>query len=342
MNSLLPIGGFFPLDLRNCVSDSGGLLRLWTGELPFSAFANARSALAALVAQLKPRRVWLPSFICNAVVEGVPHGLQCFYAISDALTADTGALAKATAGDMVLGVNYFGFGPDEDFLSFVAARPDLVFVEDCAHCVVSGTAWGDWRLFSPRKVVGVADGGILVGMRPNAVLPKPFVEANDPEWIWRAPLLRYEDSLQKRSAQWHPANQEKEANMKVSNSCATRLSLALLCLLDPQEIARCRRENFALLQATIGEYLLPLRETDHSVPFAFPVQLAPEQRDTVIRNLHANGIFAAVHWDRLPVKPHDFQQAHHLSQSLISLPCDQRYEAAHMDYITTIFRQVLK
>lgn len=344
MSAWLPIGGFFPLALPGCAScagSSGGLLQAWTGGLPFAAFGNARSALSALITRVKPAHVWLPSFVCTAVAESVPHSLQRFYAVDGALAIDTDMLAQAKAGDVVLGVNYFGISPNKVFLRFVAARPDLVFVEDCAHCAVPGPAWGHWRLFSPRKVVGVADGGILVSMHPDAIPPQPAAEPDDASELWRAPLLRFEDPRQEGSAQWHPANQSKEAAMRVSNAGATRMSLALLGLHDPQEIACRRRDNFAVLQAAIGEHLLPLRMTADSVPFAFPVRLVPQRRDTVLRRLHASGIFAAVHWDTLPVAQTDFQQAHLLSRSLISLPCDQRYEATHMEYMAEIFRQAL-
>lgn len=342
MNARAPIGGFFPLALPHGTSPAGGVLQAWTGGRPFTAFVNARSALHALIRQLDPPCVWLPSFICDAVAEGVPRTRQRFYAISETLSADTQALAAATAGDMVLGVNYFGFGPDEAFLRFVATRPDLVFVEDCAQCAMPGPAWGDWRLFSPRKVVGVADGGILLGTRPGATLPQPGTAPDDPAAIWRASLLRYEDPHQEGVTPWHPENQAKEARMRVESAGATRLSLALLGALDPQDMVRRRRENFAALQTAIGAYRLPLRERADSAPFAFPVQLAPQERDTVLRGLHAKGIYAAIHWRDLPVDPRTFKQAHALSHRLISLPCDQRYDATHMDYIATTFRQILR
>jgi dTDP-4-amino-4,6-dideoxygalactose transaminase len=345
MSEMLALGGFFPLELPRQVSDAaktGGLLEAWTNGLPFAAFSNARSALSALIIRIKPTHVWLPSFVCTAVAEAVPKSVQRFYRIDGALTADIADLAQAAAGDVVLGVNYFGFVPDRLFLRFVKSRPEIVFVEDCAHCAVPGTAWGDWRLFSPRKVVGVADGGILVGTKQSAEPPQPTCRPNNANSLWRAPLLRFEDPLQEDSAKWHSANQAKETDVNVTNAGSTRLTLALLRLYDPQDIALRRRENFAVLKSVIGEHLFPLRMANDSVPFTFPVQLEPAKRDEVLRNLHAKGIFSAVHWKSLPIPRSDYPQAHLLSRSLISLPCDQRYEPAQMEFVAEVFRQSIR
>lgn len=344
MSTPLPIGGFFPLELPGpnvLSSPAAGLLHTWTQGRPFAAYGNARSALAALIAQHKPAQVWLPAFLCTVLTDAVAPALQRFYAIDGDLRADLDALAQAAPGDLVLGVNYFGCGPDAAFLRWVATRPDLVLVEDCAQDVVPGAAWGQWRLFSPRKVVGVADGGILVGLRPAADPPQPASPAADAALLWRAPLLRFEDPQQQGSVSWHAANQAREAAMRVSDHGATRLSLALLARYDAHDIALRRRANFAVLQAALGTHQLPLRAHAHSVPFAFPVRVAADHRDAVLRQLHAQGVYAAVHWSTLPVAAADFPQAHQLAQTLISLPCDQRYEAAHMHTLAAIFLQAL-
>ncbi|WP_019646420.1 DegT/DnrJ/EryC1/StrS family aminotransferase [Novispirillum itersonii] len=339
MSKAVAIGGFLPLELP---LGTGGLLKAWTAGCPFAAFRNARSALAALISQLSPPRVWLPAFICVAVTEGVPFSLRHYYRLNANLSPDVEDLKQAQPGDMILGVNYFGYQPDQAFLNFVTGRPDITFVEDCAHCVLPDEeAWGDWRLFSPRKVIGVADGGILVAKHSKCPPPQPTDNPRDADALWRAPLLRYEDEMQENSSIWHPDNQAKETAMTVDRTKMTRLTMAALALLEPESIAKKRRRNFAILKENIGEFLLPQSRSTKETPFCFPIRLPPDQRDRVLRHLHADKIFAAVHWTSLPVASAEFPEAHLLSQSLISLPCDQRYDADQMRSVATSLRQAL-
>lgn len=325
------IGGFFGLEISVA---AGGILESWTGGLPVACFVNARSALAALIAAERPPTVWLPAFLCDALAEAVPEALLQYYPVGVSLTPQVSALGDVRDGDMFVGINYFGYGVAADFIDFAAAHPDVLFVEDCAHCLApQPAAWGDWRLFSPRKLLGVADGGVLVAMHESRQLPQPSRAQTSPESQWLAPMARFEDESGSQAAVWHAANQVKEAAMTVSDTAMTRLSRVLLTLTDPQPLIQRRWSNFFALEADLKHLLLPLNRPIGCAPFAFPIQLKEGQRESVLKSLHEQHLYAAVHWRELPSPVERFPVEHRLSRQLISLPCDHRYGAEDMSRI---------
>lgn len=325
------IGGFFALEIPMV---AGGLLQSWGQGLPLACFSNARSALSALIVAERPRKVWLPAFLCGALAEAVPEALLQYYPVGISLTPQVSALGGVQDGDMLVGINYFGFCPASEFIDFVAAHPAVLFVEDCAHCLApEPAAWGDWRLFSPRKLMGVADGGVLVAMREGRRVPQPSAAQVSPASQWLAPMLRFEDESGLQAAFGHPANQAKEMAMKVSDTAMTRLSRVLLSVTDPQPLIQRRRSNFLALEAQLEHLMLPLNRPGGCAPFSFPIQLKEEQRDHVLELLHQQHIYAAVHWRDLPSPAELFSVEHRLSRQLISLPCDHRYGTEDMSRV---------
>ena len=333
------IGGFFALEIPIA---AGGILQSWSEGLPVACFVNARSALSALIAAERPRTVWLPAFLCGALAEAVPETLLQYYPVGASLTPQVSALGDVQGGDMFVGVNYFGYCPATDFIDFVAAHPGVLFVEDCAHCLApEPAAWGDWRLFSPRKLLGVADGGALVAMREGLKVPQPSGVQSSPESQWLAPMVRFEDESESQAALWHGANQAKEVAMMVSDTAMTRLSRVLLTLTDPQPLIQRRRTNFLALESELKHLLLPLNRPIGYAPFAFPIKLEEEQRENVLKFLHDQHIYAAVHWRDLPSPVDRFPVEHRLSRQLISLPCDHRYGSEDMSrIIQSVFRAI--
>ena len=257
----------------SCLSLAAGLRSC--GKLPEGAtFTNARSAFAALIQTVDPARVWLPAYICEELAKVVPEERLAFYPLGQKLTPVIDILESSTRpGDMVLGVNYFGRPPEPAFLHFLERRQDIVFVEDCAEAIDTGIPpWGHWRLFSPRKVIGVPDGGLLLDSLTHfmtVALSSPLFDM----LIFEASLRRFEDEVETQNAAWHTANQMRERAETVSNRRMSRLSGALLHLLDPTPIIARRRANFSVLQERLTQLSFLKDQSPNYVPFGFPIRV---------------------------------------------------------------------
>ncbi|HET9051006.1 MAG TPA: hypothetical protein VFO60_04840, partial [Candidatus Dormibacteraeota bacterium] len=62
-------------------------------------------------------------------------------------------------------------------------------------------------------------------------------------------------------------------------------------------------------------------------------------RDELRRGLAREGIFAPIHWE-LPgaVTVREHPREHAIAASIVSLPCDQRYDAADMERVAASVR----
>jgi dTDP-4-amino-4,6-dideoxygalactose transaminase len=334
------IGGFLGLELPEAV---GGLRRLWGVRDEHFAFENARSALAGLISAQEEGTVWFPAYICPELVASAPGDRRRYYPLDTCLSPRVDFLQEMVrAGDLLLVVDFFGRPPGQSFLDYVSAHHDVLFIEDCAQALDTGRPpWGDWRLFSPRKLVGVPDGGLLVpaSAKAAAVLPAASVrDGLDAVELARPQLARFEDEEEGAHNQvWHQLNQTKEAALPISNRRISRLGWAILGLLDANAIADRRRRNFATLAALLPQWAFLPEQRPRFVPLGFPVRLAPEQRARVRDHLNRQRVFAAVHWPNLPSPADEFPAEHALSDSLLTLPCDQRYGDAEMHHVAETF-----
>ncbi len=127
----------------------------------------------------------------------------------------------------------------------------------------------------------------------------------------------------------------------VSRRRMSRLSHALLGLLDPRPIIRRRKENFALLLSRLGSVAFLVDEVPDYAPFGFPIRLDNGRRDVVLRALCDAGIFAACHWKTLPSPRQTFAIEHRLADELLTLPCDQRYGPSDMALVADMVEDAL-
>ena len=145
------IGGYFELDLPH-PSQSKYQKAL--------KFQSARAAFLALLRASKPKRIWMPYYICNSMLAPVKAaGIEiCFYSLNIQLGIGDDISLGST--DILLYVNYFGvcsgqvekilskFNPSQIVLDFSQA-----FFARPKNCLAT--------IYSPRKFFGLPDGGLL-------------------------------------------------------------------------------------------------------------------------------------------------------------------------------------
>ncbi len=335
-----PVGGFFAVHEPPLAARGPSVLAAWTQGRPWAAFVNARSAFAALAACFPEAAVWLPAYVCADLVQPGHAGRLRFYGCSDRFEPDLTALDEAAAGDLVLLMAPFGMPVDPEARDFAARRPDLRFVEDRAQALAPETGVaGAWRLYSPRKLLGVADGGLLIAPDADAPLPRPTTDA-DGDALWTAPLLRQADPEGRDNARWHGANQAKEAAMAVSAQAMTPRSLAILERTSLQALAGPRLGNWRALDQRLAAWSA-LPSDGASTPLGYVLRLDPPTRDRLLRALHGERIFAAVHWPAIAAPAADFPREAAWTRQLLTLPCDHRYGPADMDRIAGLVEGVL-
>ena len=329
------IGSVFPmpLDVPNDRIDNS-IWQGWTAGWSYvSSYSSARSALAALLRFKGTQRIWLPDFCCPALVEAAGAVEIGWYATTPELDVSLASLVPSLRpGDAVLAIDYFGRAPRSEFLDLVSAQRDVLWIEDRAHALNPGLpAWGDIVLYSPRKILGVGDGGLMVSQSP---LPDPSSTPTAPLPIAQSQRQRDPDGL--RPDRWFPAFRTQEAAFCVDDGRMSDLTKTVLERADGAAISARRQSNARFLAAALEDLALwPTDPIDYA-PLAFPICVA--DRDGVAQALAEQRIYCAKHWTDLPNDPAHFPAAHSLSAHILSLPCDQRYDERDMDRIVTAIR----
>jgi hypothetical protein len=271
---------------------------------------------------MAPTRIWIPHFICPealAAATGVAPVKR--YALADDLGPASDDVPES--GDVTVLVDYAGLcssrlrqalGRLDPERTLVDASQSLFFsVQDARHIV-----------YSPRKYVGVPDGGYLV--TPHAVAA-PHAADED------ASLRRMEHLLLRlagRRKQGLTAYRRSEASLDDPGpdgmSTVTR---GLLASVDFGRVADLRRSNYDILKQFLGEPPSPYGPgSGAEVPLCFPYRVAhaAEARE----RLREKSIFVPHYWPGIALPEAD-GLAREMASSILCLPCDQRYDASSME-----------
>jgi hypothetical protein len=306
-------------------------------------FINARSALHCLLRDLAPRTLWIPSYLCDVIIAAA-RGI-CpleFYDVGSDLRAGQGRwIESLNQDDIVLVIDYFGF---RRWLPIAAAIHDrgARIIEDAAQALFLPRAQeADFIIYSPRKFLGVADGGILqskVRFASSIVRSEP-----PPQWWFKAyaaRLLRAEYDRGATSRRWFELFQESEREAPIGSYCISDVSMAQLRYgIDYNGVQRERVTNYNILASALSGCALYTDLDDDVVPLGFPVRVP--DRDRVCEALYREGLYPPVHWPIRGVVPEQFQESHRLAGEILTIPCDQRYDAGAMMRAALIVRGVL-
>ena len=306
--------------------------------------ANARSGIAFLIERLSPAHVWMPSYFCDHVLKIVKERAAAirYYEVNACLAIPSSAwVDDVRENDLVVMVDYFGFPCDSGIKKQVKERGARL-LEDASQALLSEGVGGysDFVLFSPRKFLGVPDGGVLV-IRQGSLPETVSLQDSPIEW-WQksliASVLRSEFDRHGGSRRWFELFREAEVQAPVGAYAMSDVSGMLLRHgFDFVKIAGQRVKNYTALAHELGDYaLFPIVPPD-VVPVGFPVRVA--DRDRIRQKFFNHAIYPPVHWPIQGVVPDEYRDSHVLSSEIMTIPCDQRYREQDMDRIITVFME---
>ncbi len=295
---------------------------------------NGRSGISLVIRLLSPTRVWMPSYLCEAMLKAVdPKGVAFFAVDQDLCVSSTEWLDELRPGDLVVLIDYFGFPCDERCATRARERGAWVLEDACQALLSDGVGrCSDFVLFSPRKFLGIPDGGIL---RVNGKLDLAGVELERPPAAWwlksfRASLLRREFDAHGGSRRWFELFQEAEAEAPCGAYAISELSEMLLKhAVNSAAIARRRIENYQYLADSLADMALFKALPPGVVPLGFPIRT--NNRERVRQHLFDCEIYPALPWPLPGMVPEQFGDSHRLAAEIMTLPCDQRYARADMN-----------
>lgn len=311
------IGGYLELERPAGTEYHHELLALNTG----------RNALAYLIKARGIRKLFLPSFLCDSVSlvcqrEGCEYEL---YPVGmDLLPVFNQKLAD---GEWLYVVNYYGQLSNEVALQLKMCYVNLIF--DNAHAFFQLPVPGVDTIYTCRKFFGVPDGAYLA---TDAVYPEPLEQDRSAGRMSHL-LGRLEDS----ASEHYQAFKANDASFR--QLPVRRMSVLTHCLLEGIDYSHAREQrnrNYALLERELGA-ANGMAFSAPDGPYAYPYYC--ENGMQIKKLLAKEGIYVATLWPNVLEAGDAVEKM--LTENILPLPCDQRYDEADMMHIVEEIRKCI-
>jgi len=286
-------------------------------------FSSGRAAFTYLLRDVvKPRRVWLPTYICWSLVSAMqtrfPETQLLFYPVDRQLNCQWPT--NTDSGDAVVFVHYFGHA---------CSKPDVpdhcVLLEDISHVLTPGLPINGQHAFgSLRKTFRIADGGVLLGRY------HPFYESDDQ----LAVRLRW------RARDWRDLREAENMVDRVwTMSDMSSQSMWRMLSVNVAAAAEQRQRNQRFLERhfPVGNPMISYRADE--VPLLQNVLFSDTTtRDSLRSFLASRGIFSSIHWPLHPLLAQqansvDSTEAAWLEQHVLSIPVADDFNETQMAFI---------
>ncbi len=320
---MTPIGGYFELG----INPPGDHYHSDCMKLN-----SASNAFELLLDKRRVRRVHLPSYICESMLNPLRRqGVEFrFYNIDG--NFEPSESTSLDDGERFLYVNYFGL--KDDFIQSFGETFRSRLVIDNSQAFFSAPMPDVDTLYSPRKFLGVSDGGYLFARGISASsLPVSKSHGRIRHLVGR---------MEACAGDFYPDYQLSEQQLEEEPvSRMSKFTDAILRSIDYRAAIQRRSENFVVLNNRIGSlnkldfHLTSLRGR---APMIYPMLVEnPEIRLRLIQQ----GIFVARYWDDVLHRKQSSEWERYLAEHLVPLPIDQRYGPEEMNYIADIMVKML-
>lgn len=307
------------------VKEIGGYIELehYTGKMLHEgaiALNCGRNALAYLIKARKIKKIALPYFLCDSVINICKqYDVEVsYYHIGENFLPQKVELME---DEWLYLVDFYGQLSKDDIRRICDTYQRVIV--DYAQAYFEMPLEGVDSLYTCRKFFGVADGAFLY---TNARLTEELPQDESFERMHFL-LGRYERTASEFYSEF------VENNMQFDSAKIMRMSKLtenLLKAINYEQVKDARTSNFDYLANRLGQVnLLQLKCAQGA--FAYPLLL--QNGAEVRKQLIARKIYIPTLWPNVLESMPKTVCEYKLSQNILPLPCDQRYNKADMEYI---------
>ena len=319
--NLKAVGGYFELELP----DFGGFFHE-DGIL----LNSGRNALEYIIRSLAGiQHIWVPYYSCSVVLEPIeklriPYS---FYSIDENLEIKETIYLQS--GDYLLYTNYFGI--KDWYACHLAGHFESRLIIDNAQAWFATPVEGVGTFYSPRKFVGIPDGGVAYcsGCIDEGTLEMDYSFERCGHLLKRLDIAPSEGYADFRS------NSAKLIGQPIRRM--SKLTRRMLHSIDFERIKKVRRQNFEYLHQHLkgtNLFTIPSAES-FTCPMVYPYLT---DDSSLKQKLVENQVFVATYWSNVKERVDKGMLEYELVDKLIPLPIDQRYSADDMERIVSIIK----
>lgn len=314
------IGGYFELSLPKSKQNLFG-----NNAIYLNSGRNALEYILKSISNL--RTVWLPYFTCSSIREiflRIDNIQIKYYHVNSRLEIDDIHLDSLSSDEFLVYTNYFGI--KNNYVETLQAKGYSNLIFDFSQSLFCKPT--DFCFFSPRKFIGLPDGGIAFSKFSIDVTDcdlDSYTRCNH--------LLRRFDYLASDSYL-----DFKKASASISNQSLKQMSNLTRNIFetcDLNSIREIRNKNFNYIHSNLGhlnQYDLSNECIDG--PLVYP--LINDKSEFLRKKLIENKVYVASYWPNIFDEMHSSSVEYNLSNNILALPIDQRYSENEMDRVINL------
>jgi len=310
----MAIGGYFELELRQGEHYHKNALKLNT----------ARNCLEYILKTKSYQKIYIPYYTCEVILEPIKKcGIAYeFYHININLEPEYEFTLQSK--EVFLYINYFGL--KQSAVERLAKHFENQLIVDNSQAFYAEPLKGIDTFYSARKFFGVSDGAYLYTDK----YLKENIE-QDISYERMAHLLKRIDLDAENAYNDFQQNDKSLENQPIKRM--SKLTDKILKSVDYNNVRQQRINNYKLLDKYLqNNNQIKLSLDECSVPMVYPYF----SDDKNLRNkLIQNKIFVATYWNNALEWTNQGSVEYELTEKLLPLPIDQRYNATDMKYINS-------
>lgn len=277
-------------------------------------------------------RLFIPYYTCDAVLVplkrlDVPYS---FYTINERLEIKDDI--QLQEGEYLLYTNYFGI--KDKYVAKVAKQYGDKVIIDNAQALYC-PAYAKHQIYSPRKYMGMPDGGIAVTTVPDAssTLQQGLSYDRCTHLLKRTELLPSEGYMDFKGVSHIIAESPLSRMSEISKN--------ILMSVDLDLIKEQRRRNFQHLNQFLAHKnklldSLTLSLSDFECPMVYPYLTSDKDlKDRLIKEQ----VFVATYWPNVLDSAKPDMLEYEFASNLIAIPLDQRCDEEDMNRIIEIINR---
>ncbi len=333
------IGSYKEFALDAVPTVHGSIWDSWTHDREYACFTSVEQALMHFLYAHHIEEVWLPNYY-EPYVNVLRNKLQlipCFYECGYTLQPEAKLVEDIPPHAAVITCAWFGKPVPSTFQRALAQRQDIYWIEDRRHVVwMGGSNLAPWAVYGPSETLGLPDGGILIGQGVAALEKKLPIDRNASAMSSLLHRLEkfegYPFGVQDRFA-FH----ENRLRAPLPAQACSRVTREMLQRIPLARVKKRALTNYRMLERHCSEFAY-WKRLGNFVPFGFPA-LFPNERfpritcDVALSLLAKKGVYCARKWNAITEGQYTHSGARRLSEELLLLPCDYRYDENDMKYI---------
>lgn len=308
------IGGYMNLELRKGQHYHRDAIRLNTGRNCFEYILRARSYT----------HVYLPYYTCEVMLEPLQklHIPYSFYPINEKFEpCDLPILAL---GEAFVYTNYYGL--KQETVEKLAAHYGQQLIVDNAQAFFAPHIEGIDTFYTARKFFGVPDGAYLyIDQHLD------FELRQDESYSRMSHLLKRMDCGAECGFADYQKHEEELCNQPIKQM--SLLTERLLESIDYEAVKQTRVKNYKTLQEALQSTNQLSLALGDAVPMVYPYWT--QNGNTLRKKMQQQRIYTATYWPNV-IHWNSPSLELSLTNDLLPLPVDQRYEHEHIETIKNI------